>query len=142
MFQLKKHKMNVCEAQLRTIGLNVHEAKDAARLWGGDLENATDWYLESKACDARSCTMPSVPAAFLQFEWSACAHMWLLLCFCTTWHVPRAWLMQSFCTTWHVPRAWLMQMSWCVNLSLEQHKWGGLGAQMFQQTALQPPLHS
>ena len=48
LFQLKKHKLDTCTAMLKTMGLMQHEAQDAARLWGGDVETASDWHLESK----------------------------------------------------------------------------------------------
>ena len=47
LFQLKKHKLELCERELKNIGLMAHEARDAARLMGGDLENASAWHFES-----------------------------------------------------------------------------------------------
>ena len=47
-FQLKKHKLELCEKELKNIGLTAHEAKDAAKLMGGDLEMASEWHFESK----------------------------------------------------------------------------------------------
>ncbi|KAL3145657.1 hypothetical protein ABBQ32_003195 [Trebouxia sp. C0010 RCD-2024] len=48
LFQLKKHKLELCERELKNIGLMAHEARDAARLMGGDLENASAWHFESE----------------------------------------------------------------------------------------------
>ena len=43
------------------MGLMQHEAQDAARLWGGDLESASDWHLERKRTSMNAaCTTACV----------------------------------------------------------------------------------
>ena len=55
IFQLKKHKVEHCVAQLKMIGLTNHEAQDAAKLMGGDLENASDWHIDSMCPCSHTC---------------------------------------------------------------------------------------
>lgn len=47
LFQLKNYKVEHCVAQLTGMGLKLHEAQDAAKLMGGDLENALEWHMDS-----------------------------------------------------------------------------------------------
>ena len=47
LVQLKNHKLAHCVAQLTDMGLDLHAAQDAAKLMGGDVENASHWHMDS-----------------------------------------------------------------------------------------------
>ena len=47
LFQLKNHKVEHCVRQLTGMDLELHEAQDAAKLMGGDVDNAVEWHMDS-----------------------------------------------------------------------------------------------
>lgn len=55
LFQLKNHKVDHCVRQLTGMGLELHDAQDAAKLMGGDVENALEWHMDSTRSYLLSC---------------------------------------------------------------------------------------
>lgn len=69
---------------LKTVGLSLPEAQDAAKLMGGDVENALFWHMDSM------CSCAAVPSSafgclihIMWFEWAGMLRMPL----CGTWTV-------------------------------------------------------